>query len=220
MIALQLLRNDITPLKPEDKVFAAHEVMDDYKVSHLPIVDGDEYLGLVSEGDLLDAPDENLSVKEGSSRLVRAYISADKHLFDAIDLFHEFALSMLPVLDTDEHYMGYLHPQDIVVNMGSMLSTKIPGAIVVLEVNQHDFQMSQIAQIVEGNDAKIVASYITSSPTSTTIEVTLRINRKDLTPILQTFQRYDYTISATYHESVHAIDMKDRFDNFMKYLNM
>ena len=96
------------------------------RFSHLPVIDGDEYLGLVSEGDLLDAPDENLSVKEGSSRLVRAFISADKHLFDAIDMFHEHRLSMLPVLDTDEQYMGYLHPQDIVVNMGGMLSTKIP----------------------------------------------------------------------------------------------
>ncbi len=220
MIALQLLRNDITPLKPEDKVFMAHEVMDEYKVTHLPVIENDDYLGLVSEGDLLDAPDENLNVHDGSSRLVRAFISADKHLFDAIDVFHENRLSMLPVLDTDEQYMGYLHPQDIVVNMGSMLSTKIPGAIVVLEVNQHDYQMSQIAQIVEGNDAKIVASYITSHPNSTNIEVTLRINRKDLTAILQTFQRYDYTISATYHESVHAVDMKDRFDNFMNYLNM
>ena len=65
-----------------------------------------------------------------------------------------------------------------------------------LEVNQHDFHMSQIAQIVESNDAKILASYITSNQNSTNLEVTLRINRKDLTAILQTFQRFDYTISA------------------------
>jgi acetoin utilization protein AcuB len=220
MIALQLLRNDIKPLKPDDKVYEAHEVMDDFKVMHLPVVDGDEYLGLVSEGDLLDATDDNLSVKDGSSRLVRAYIPAEKHLFDALNIFHEHKLSMLPVLDTDEHYMGYLHPQDIVVNLGGMLSSQIPGAIVVLEVAQTDYHMSQIAQIVESNDAKIVASYITSHPNSTKIEITLRINRTDLTSILQTFQRFDYSISATYHESTHAVDMKERFDNFMKYLNM
>ena len=220
MIALQLLRNDIKPLKSGDKVFEAHALMDDYKVSHLPVVDGEEYLGLVSEGDLLDAVDDELSIKEGSSKLVRAFVGADKHLFEALNLFHEFKLSMLPVLDTDEHYMGYLHPQDIVSMMGGMLSSKIPGGIIILEVNQGDYQMSQIAQIVESNDARILASYITSDANSTMLEVTLRINRKDLTSIVQTFQRYNYGISATYHESEHAIDLKARFDNFMKYLNM
>lgn len=220
MIALQLLRNDIRPLKPEDKVYMAHELMDEHKVMHLPVLDGEEYLGLVSEGDLLDAQDEELSIKSGSSKLVRAFVPAEKHLFDAINLFHEFKVSMLPVLDTDEHYMGYLYPQDIVSMMGGMLSSKIPGAILILEINQIDYQLSQIAQIVESNDAKVLAFYITSNPNSTVLEVTLRINRKDLTPIIQTFQRYDYTISASYHESEHAVDMKERFDNFMKYLNM
>ena len=116
--------------------------------------------------------------------------------------------------------MGYIFPNDIVFEMGNMLSSKIPGAVIVLEVNQNDFHLSQIAQIVESHDAKIVASYLTSHQNSTRIEVTLRINRTDLTGIIQTLQRYNYTISATYHESLHAADLKDRYDNFMKFLNM
>jgi len=124
------------------------------------------------------------------------------------------------VLNAEEHYIGYLDPQDIVMMMGDMLSSKIPGAILVLEVNQSDYQMSQIAQIIEGNDAKILASYITSMPNSPVLEITLRINRKDLTPILQTFQRYNYIINATYHESTHTLDLMERYENFMKYLNM
>lgn len=220
MIALQLLRTDLNPLSPEDTVQTALEVMNEYKVSHLPVLEGEIYLGLVAESLLLDATSDAFELSVYKNGLPRAFIAADKHLFDAINLFHEFNVSLLPVLDTDEHYMGYLHPEDIVTMMGGMLSSKIPGAIVVLEVNQSDYQMSQIAQIVEGNDAKILASYLTSTPNSPLLEITLRINRKDLTPILQTFQRYNYSISATYHESVHTLDLKNRYENFMKYLNM
>ena len=220
MITGDLIRNDIAPLQPEDKVYQAYELMDEYKVQHLPILEGDVYIGMVKETDLLDATDDQLSVKEGSSKLLRNSIKFDKHLFDAISEISEFNLSMLPVMDDNDHYMGYIYPQDIVVAMGAMLSGKIPGAILVLDINQNDFHMSQIAQIVESHDAKIIASYLTSYPNATNIELTLRINRTDLTGIIQTFQRYDYTISATYHESLHTADLKDRYDNFMKYLNM
>lgn len=220
MIAADLIRNDIAPLQPEDKVYQAYELMDEYKVQHLPVLEGEVYIGMVKENDLLDATNDQLSVKEGSSKLLRNSIKFDKHLFDAISEISDFKLSMLPVMDEDDQYMGYIYPQDIVVAMGAMLSSKIPGAILVLDINQNDFHLSQIAQIVESHDAKIVASYLTSYPNSTNIELTLRINRTDLTAIIQTFQRYDYTISATYHESLHTVDLKDRFDNFMKYLDM
>lgn len=220
MVALQLLRTDIKPLSPEDTVQTALEVMEEYKVSHLPVIEGDIYLGVIGENLLLDATSDDLQLSIYKNGLPRAFIGADKHIFDAVNLFHEYNVSLLPVLDADENYMGYLHPQDIVMTMGGMLSSKIPGAILVLEVNQADYQMSQISQIIEGNDAKILACYITSTPNSPLLEITLRINRKDLTPILQTFQRYNYIISATYHESVHTLDLKDRYENFMKYLNM
>lgn len=220
MITSKLIRNDIKPLHPEDKVYVAHEVMDEFKVEHLPVLENDEFLGLVSENDLLDASQDDNSIKEGSSKLIRVSLDASKHLFDAINIISEFNLSMLPVLNSEEKYIGYVYPKDIVVEMGAMLSSKIPGSIVVLQINQNDYQMSQIAQIVESNDAKILASYITSHPDSVRIEVTLRINRKDLTGIIQTFNRYDYTISATFHESLDSVDFKDRYDNFMKYLNM
>lgn len=220
MIAQNILRNDITPLQPADKVLFAHELMDEFKVQHLPVVDEGVYLGLISEDDLLDTTDDSLSIKEGSSNIIRSFLQAEKHLFDAIALFGELNVSMLPVLDSNEKYLGYVYPKDIVVAMGGMLSSRIPGSILVLEVNQNDYQMSQIAQIIEGNDAKILASFITSSPDSTLLEITLRINRTDLTGIIQTFNRYDYAIAATFHESLHEADLQDRFDNFINYLNM
>ncbi len=220
MIAQNLIRNDISPLALSDSVFFAQELMNEFKVQHLPVLENGVYLGLVCEDDLLDASDDQLSVKDGSIRIIRTEINAEKHLFDAIATIGEQNLSMLPVLDENEKYIGYIYPKDIVVEMGGMLSSKIPGGILVLLINQNDYHLSQIAQIVEGNDGKILACYITSHSENTQLEVTLRVNRTDLTPIIQTLLRYDYTISATFHESLHTADLKDRYDNFMKYLNM
>lgn len=220
MITQKLIRNDIKPIQLGGDLLQWQDWMDEYKVSHLPVVEGNTFLGLISEEMLLNATDEVLTEQLAHGAMKYASIGYDKHLFDAINLFNEFRVSMLPVVDDALNYLGYLFPEDIVVALGGMISSKIPGAILVLEVNQYDYHFSQIAQIVEANDARILAFYITSSPNSAVLELTLRINRTDLSPIVQTLQRYKYTIAATYHESEHEVDLKERFDQFMKYLNI
>jgi hypothetical protein len=94
------------------------------------------------------------------------------------------------------------------------------GGIIELELNKNDYSLTQIASIVEGNDAKILSCYVTSTPDSNKIEVTLKINREELTRILQTFNRYNYTVKASYHQAGFEDDLKTRFDEFMRFLNI
>ena len=220
MIDSKLIRNDIKPLTPEISVHEALETMEEYKVSHLPVFEHEQYIGLISENDLLDAYDHSLNIKEGSSKLIRSFIPADRHIIDAIKVFGDLKLSLLPVLDEEESYEGYLLPSDIVKSMGQMLSFNTPGGILILTINNNDFFMSQIAQIVESNDAKILASYLTAAEGSTQIELTLKINKTDLSSVIQSFNRYNYSVSATYHQSSDDLDLQFRYDNFLKYLNI
>jgi hypothetical protein len=91
---------------------------------------------------------------------------------------------------------------------------------LVLELNIHDYSLSEIARIVESNDAKILSLYISSHIDSNKLELTVKINRTDLSPIIQTFNRYNYTIKASFHQSEYVDDLKDRFDSFMSFLNI
>ena len=99
-------------------------------------------------------------------------------------------------------------------------SIKENGAILVLEINQVDYSLAQIAQIVESNNARILSSYIMSSPDSTKLEVTLKINKTELTSIIRTFERYDYVISASFQKSQFYDDIQDRFDSLLNFLKM
>ena len=90
----------------------------------------------------------------------------------------------------------------------------------MLELNLHDYSLSEISRIVESNDAKILSLYISSHMDSTKLEVTIKINRTDLSAIIQTFNRYNYTIKASFHQSEYVDDLKDRFDSFMSFLNI
>ena len=111
--------------------------------------------------------------------------------------------------------------RQLLQSFGEMAAMNLPGGIIVLELNNNDYSLAQIARIVEDNDAKILGSYVTSSVDSMKMEVTLKINRVDLTSIIRTFLRFDYTIKASYQSSDRNIDvLRNNYDQFMMYLNV
>ena len=90
----------------------------------------------------------------------------------------------------------------------------------MLEVNERDYSLAQIAQIVESNNARILSSYIMSSPNSTKLEITLKINQIELDRIIRTFERYDYVIRASFQKSNFQDDLQLRYDALINYLKM
>jgi hypothetical protein len=107
------------------------------------------------------------------------------------------------------------------VDVFGLNTTNLPGGVIVLELNTNDYSLAQIARIVEDNDAKILSSHVASVANSFKIEVTLKINQTDLTSILQSFQRFDYTIKASFQGSNRQEDvLRKNYDQFMLYLNV
>ena len=124
----------------------------------------------------------------------------------------------MPILDKDEKYIGCTNIFELMTTIANTASIKEKGGILVLEINQSDYSMSQIAQIVESNNAKILSSTILSDPSSTNMDVTLKINQEDLTHIIRTFERYDYAVKAEYQNGMGSDDLKRRYDALMNYL--
>lgn len=109
----------------------------------------------------------------------------------------------------------------LVQSIGKMDAVKLPGGIIVLEMNANDFSLAQIARIVEDNDAKILSSFVTSSVDSVKMEITLKINRVDITSIIRSFLRYGYVVKASYQSADRNEDiLRNNFDQFMMYLNV
>ena len=129
-------------------------------------------------------------------------------------------LTLIPVLDETEFYKGCITLKGIVQNLSNMASVQNPGGVIVLELNQNDYSVTQIGNIVESNDAKILSLHVSSIPDSTKIEVTIKINREDLSRVLQTFNRYNYTIKASYNYGDYDNDLKSKLDEFMHFLNI
>ena len=220
MLAKDLITDEIPPLKTSDTGLMAINWMDEFKVSQLPIVSKSEYLGLISDTDILDLNITDDELGKSKLSLIRPFVFENQHAYDVIKLVSNLKLSVLPVLNEQQHYVGLIPITALSNQFATLAATREPGGIIVLEMNVHDYSLLQIAQIIEGNDSKILSCYVNNLPDSTRIEVTLKVNRDDLSGILQTFQRYNYTVKASFHMARHADDIKNRFDSFMNYLNV
>jgi len=220
MRAKDLITDDIPPLTHLDTGERALNWMDEFKVSHLAVLKNGNFVGVVSEGDILDKMESDETLDVLFQHLPRPYVYAGDHIYQVLSKIAEFKLSIIPVLDENDQYLGCSSVHHLLTLIANTGSIKENGGIIVLEMARVDYSMAQIAQIVESNDAKILSSYIMSTPDSTNIEVTLKINEIELDRIIRTFERYDYIIKASFQKSVYDDDMKFRYDALMNYLNL
>lgn len=221
MVAKDLISQVIPSLKTSDSGQTALNWMEIFRISHLPIVNNQDFLGLISDTDIYDMNQPEEPIGNHSLTLLKPYVKAEQHLFEVIGLASRLKLTVVPVLDENSHYKGVITTTDLIRYLAGISSMDQQGGIIVLELIERDYSLSQIAQIVEGNNVKVLSMYITSPPDSTRLEVTIKVNTNDLTSVIRTFERYNYEVK-TWVTSDDEMDRfySERFDLLMKYLNM
>jgi acetoin utilization protein AcuB len=221
MLAKDLISEVIPSLKTSDSGQTALNWMEIFRISHLPIVNNLDFLGLISDTDIYDMNQPEEPIGNHSLTLLKPYVTTEQHLFEVIGLASRLKLTVIPVLDEKEHFKGVITTTDLVRYLAGISSMDQQGGIIVLEIIERDYSLSQIAQIVESNNIKVLSMYITSPPDSTKLEVTLKVNTNDLVSVIRTFERYNYDVK-TWVTSDESMDRfySERFDLLMKYLNI
>lgn len=220
MLAGELISNVIQPLRTSDTVRKALERMNEFKLYHLPIVNEIQYLGLVSEEELMEARDMEIAIGALPVKLLNTFTFENAHIYEVIRLFSELQLSVAPVLDQQKNYLGIVSINNLLNFTANLYSVSEPGGIIVLSISNRNNSLAHMAQIVEADNAQILSSYINVFPDSTRLEVTLKINKTEISAIVAAFERYDYEVKAVFNNSSHDDDSMDRFDSFMNYLNV
>ncbi|HXP52508.1 MAG TPA: CBS domain-containing protein [Bacteroidia bacterium] len=220
MLAKDLISTDIPPLKVTDTAKKALEWMDEFKVSHLPVIDKTTYIGVVSDAEILD----NISSDEPISKLRRSlnkpFVFENMHAYDVLKMYALLKISVIPVIDAKEHFVGAVTSQKMLEYFSQLTAAQEPGSLIVLELHQHDYSLSQIAQIAESNGAKILSLFLTPRTNSTELDVTIKLSVNDVSAVLQTFERFGYVVKASFSQSVQNTAVKDRYDALMHYLNI
>ncbi len=220
MFAKDLIDDTILPAKTSDTGSLALAWMDEYKVNHLPIANNENYLGLISEEDVYASNIFDEPLGNHKLTLNNPFVTENQHIFEVIKLATTLKLSLIPVLDNRNNYLGVITLRKLIDKLSETTAVNNPGGIIILEINANDYSLSEIVQIIESNDTKILSLYITSHNDSTKMDVAIKLNRMDISPVLQTFNRYNYNVKAILAEQEINDDLQDRYDSLMKYLSI
>jgi len=188
-------------------------------LKHLPVVDKNRLVTLVSEEQLMRY-DKNLLIKDIEESANAKFCREQDHIFEVISLLAEEKLTTIPVLDNEDNYIGFITQEDLIQFYASSFSFKEPGGIIVLEVNRRSYSLSEISRIVEMENAAILSTFLNDVQDSSNIIVTLKVNLNEIQPIIRAFERYDYTVKASFTEQENIDDLKERYDMLMSYLNV
>jgi CBS domain-containing protein len=220
MLAVEMIADVIPPVHTSDSIQKVLDRMLEFRLRHLPIVNEEQFLGLVAEDDLIAQTDHQVPIGSLALSLVNPYVLEDQHIYDVIRMFFERQLTIVPVLDTKMNYLGLISVNTLTEYFAQLTSVSQPGAIIVLEISNKNNSLAHMAQIVESDNAQILSSYIRTFPDSTRMEVTLKVNKQDISTILATFLRYEYDIKATFNHNDDNDNSRDRYDSLMNYLNL
>lgn len=220
MFASELISNSIPPLRTSDTVQVALDRMAEFKLYHLPIVNETQFLGIVAEEELLEVRHPEEAIGGLSLTILNPFVYQDAHIYDVIRVFHQLQLSIVPVLDYSKNYLGIISIHNLIDYTSEIYAVKEPGGIIVLEINNRNNSLSHMAQIVEGDNAQILSSYVQSFPDSTRLEVTLKINKTELSGIISSFERYNYQVKAVFNSTITDNGTEDRYNSLMNYLNV
>ena len=212
------INNQYKALQVSTTVAVAADLFLDVEYTHFPILEQDVFLGSISKEDT-DLFSSSDVINDHKYNLARFFVRNNMNWFDVLEEFSKNHTNLLPVLDDKNNYLGFYELDDVLHFFNETTFVKEDGSTIIIEKETADFTFSQICQIVESNDAKLLGVFI-SNNLGTKTEITLKISQNNFNEIIQTFRRYNYTILSENQEDAYLADLKDRSDYLNKYLNI
>jgi len=220
MLTRDLQSQMIPYLHLHDTVYQALQLMNDYHVVHLPIVDDNKYIGIVSEDELLRAGDDTAELQEIREVFPTPSVKDDEHFLKAIQIAVQNSLSVVPVIEGEQNIVGVVTYNDLLRHSSDFMSLHEPGGLIVIELEGKEYSFNEISRIVESNDAQITQLNTHTDQDTGLMQLTIKINKLEVSDIVATFQRYEYNVKYYFGEELFENELRNNYDNLMNYLKI
>jgi acetoin utilization protein AcuB len=221
LIAEKLISDGIASVTSSEKGQMALNRMDVFRVSHIPVVNDNQYLGLVSDKLIYDLNLNEVVLETILDKLDTTHAHKDQHIFEVAILMYKLKLSVLPVLNDDHYYIGAITLYDLARRFAKLFSLQEIGGVIVLEMNENEYSLTEISKIAESNGYKILSFFLDRKSGTHTLDVIMKLDKDELSALIQAFMRYKYTVKAVYLDQSMLTDLyMERYEQFMKYMNL
>jgi acetoin utilization protein AcuB len=220
MLTGVLLSQSLPVLHLQDRIFNALQMMNDFHVAHLAVAEEEKFAGIVSEEMLMQAPDDTVEIREMRESFPMIAVLNQEHFLKALQVAVENRLSVVPVINEQKELLGVVSYRELLKQASEFMNVKEPGGLIVLEIDSSDYSFSEISRLVETNDAQIKQLNTSIDPDTGLMQVTIKINKTELSDIVATFQRYEYTVKYYFGEELYENELRSNYENLMNYLKI
>ena len=220
MLTIELINNNIPRLRLKDSVSKALRLISDFRVTHLPVVKDEKFLGLISEDDLLDQETPKMPMELMQESFIQASVHDNEHFLKAVSCSNQFETTVVPVVNEENELIGVITTNDLLKTLGNFAGTNEIGGIIVLEMERSQFAISEISRLVESNEATILHLNTTVHAETGMLTVTLHINKKEISAIVATFERYEYDVIYYFGNENFENEIHSNYRHLMNYLDI
>ena len=220
MLTNELINHAIPQLQLQDSISRALQLIQEYRLTHLPVVSGNRFLGMISEDDLFDAVQENGNIGVLQDNFIAVAVREEEHFLTTLKCCNLFETNIVPVINHQNELMGVITASDLLKALGDYSGSNEIGGIIVLEMDRYRFSISEISRIVESNDATILHLNTTFNSENSLITVTLQLNKKEIATIVSAFERYEYTIVHYFGDEKFENEIHSNYRHLMSYLDI
>ena len=220
MLTIELVNNNIPRLQLTDTIAKALQLLNDFRLTHLPVVSDDIYLGLISEEDLLDADGERGTIEFLQDHFLTQAVADNVHFLNAVNYSTHNETSIVPVVTGNNEFAGVIAAVDLLKTLGNFAGGNEIGGIIVLEMERSQFGLSEIGRIVESNDCTVLHLNTIMHPETGMLTVTLHINKREISAVVSTFERYDYDVIYFYGNEKFENEIHNNYRHLMNYLDL
>jgi acetoin utilization protein AcuB len=220
MLARELTNNILPQLQLSDTVSKALQLMSDFKITHLPVVSDEKYLGLISEDDLLDEENKKIPIEFFQNDFIPASVNFNNHFLNAVSVSNNYQTNVIPVVNEANELMGTIPWQALLAAVGNFAGSNEKGAIIVLEMERSRFAISELSRIVESDGAVILHLNVTTRPDSPLLQVTIHLSKKEISTTIASFERYEYTVTYYSGEELFENEIDSNYRHLMNYLDI
>lgn len=219
MSMMRLISPLVPTLSPNDTGSRALALMEEHKLTELPVVMDEGYTALVKEDDLIDWATPERILQDAEFLTYKPAILSTAHPYEALRIMVQMELDVLPIINFDQKYLGAITKETMLKYVADNSSTEIAGGIIVLEMEARNYSLYEIARICENEDVTIMNSQVYTTAEGT-MEVTIKTNRTALDAVTSSFERHDYRIKEVFGDQKNMEDVMGKYNLLMNYLNM
>jgi len=220
MLTADLINNNIPKLHLTDSIGKAIQLMNDFRISHLPVTSDEKYLGIISEDDLLDVGEQKNAIETVEKYFLKNSLLLNEHFLNALNFSNKYETTLIPVTNSANELVGVITIPDLLKAIANFSGATEIGGLIVVEMDRSQFSLSEISRIVESNDATILHLNTTIHPETGLLTVTLHLNKKGIAAIVAAFERYEYDIIYSSGDDDFGNQIEGNYLHLMNYLDI